>query len=95
MDQRLLSLLHSDDSDYWYDAGSIEARQIFEQLSKAEIKKISSSWQSLSTNAQEHLAYILGAGTSTIERELIIDMTKAVDNKVAYRAREALVEFDG
>lgn len=90
----LINELDVPDTDYWYDSGCDFARKIIDEAPEAFIISILNVWRKWPDERQEHLAYILGEGTSTKELELIKQMLTSPCDDVVFRAKEALIEFN-
>ncbi|MGW8391382.1 hypothetical protein [Pseudoduganella sp. HUAS MS19] len=87
---KLIQHLDLPDADYWYDVACSEARSILDVDSQVLLPQILAQWRSWPEMRQEHLAYILGEGTSEIERQILDEMAQLPDSEAAFRAREAL-----
>jgi len=90
---KLIQLLDLPDSDYWSDDACEQARNIIDGSSELIFSHLLKEWKDWSPNRQEHLAYILGSGTSKNEKQLIEQMLNAPDADVVYRAKEAMDEI--
>jgi hypothetical protein len=88
--QKLIALIDLPDDDYWYDLACAEARDIIDLHCEEVLSAARAEWRSWTALRQEHLAYILGEGNSTVEAELVIDLTNSDYSDVRSRAMEAL-----
>jgi hypothetical protein len=87
---RFVSLLDLPDSDYWFDVGSSEARAFIDVSPQSLLQEVALAWRTWAVHTQEHLAYILGEGTSETELEILREMEKSSSTDVAMRACEVL-----
>ena len=90
---KLIRLLDLPDSDYWSDDASEEARNIINSSSELIFSHLLKEWKDWSPHRQEHLAYILGSGTSKVEQYLVKQMLNTEHSEVVYRAQEAIDEI--
>jgi hypothetical protein len=81
------------DTDYWYDEASVLAQAIVQGNSPAILQEIAAERVSWPTNRQEHLAYILGNGTSEAEQKILLTLSASTDSSVSFRALESLAEM--
>ena len=88
--EQLINLLDLPDADYWADVGSCEARALIEQSPTMLLSEIRNQWQSWPVMRQEHLAYILGESSLSIEKEILLEMVESSNLSVAMSSREAL-----
>jgi hypothetical protein len=88
--QKLIALIDLPDNDYGYDLACAEARDIVDLHCEEVLNAARAEWRSWTALRQEHLAYILGEGNSTVEAEWVIDMTSSDHSGVRSRAMEAL-----
>lgn len=86
----LTLLLDLPDSDFWYDDGAVRARAVIDENTRTALQWLSMHWNSLNSNQQEHLAYVLDGEVGTIEHEILVHLSNSKDENVAWRAREAL-----
>lgn len=91
--QSLIYHLDVPDTDYWYDFECNAARKIIDEHDDEIFRQLLTEWHKWPIARQEHLAYILGEGTSARELVLIKEMLTSEHADVAYRAKEALVDF--
>lgn len=82
----LLSLLDTPDDDRWFDNTSLLARREIDTAPTKVVSTLLELWNNLTTNQQEHLAYILSSGNSPLEDSLITQMCLSENKGVAYRA---------
>ena len=95
MIERLVELLDIPDSDYWSDVGCVEARSIIDADPQLVIREIESQWKSWPEPRLEHLAYILGEGAHSLEKEVLLELARSSFPGVAMSAREALRGIPG
>jgi hypothetical protein len=88
--ERLMDLLDLPDADYWADVGSGDARALIDQSPTIVLSEVRRQWQSWPVMRQEHLAYILGESSLSIEKEILLEMVESGNSSVAMSAREAL-----
>ncbi|MDC7240770.1 MAG: hypothetical protein PQJ50_10460 [Spirochaetales bacterium] len=93
MIEELIKYLDIPDNDYWSDEGCELARNVLDQNSELLFKELMTLWADWPEMRQEHLAYILGEGSSETELLLIKEMLTSPFSEVAYRAKESLREF--
>jgi hypothetical protein len=88
--ERLIDLLDLPDADYWADVGSGDARALIDQNPTMVLSEVGRQWQSWPVMRQEHLAYILGESSLSIEKEILLEMVESGNSSVAMSAHEAL-----
>lgn len=88
--ERLVDLLDVPDSDYWADVACVEARSVIDENPAIVLTEVRLQWQSWPTSRQEHLAYILGDSSLSIEKAILLQMTQSNNSNVAMAAREAI-----
>jgi hypothetical protein len=71
--KRLVKLLDLPDADYWADVGSVDARAVVDENPTLVLSEVRHQWQTWPVMRQEHLAYILGESSLSIEKEILID----------------------
>ncbi len=92
--EELITYLDLPDTDYWYDDGCVVARKMIDQNIDEFMKQLSQEWRAWPTMRQEHLAYVLGESNFSSELSLINEMLSSENADVAYRAKEALDDFN-
>ena len=92
--KELIAYLDLPDTDYWYDDGCELARKLIDQNVNGFMKQLAREWSTWPEMRQQHLAYILGESDFDSELSLINEMLKSKNVDVAYRAREALDDFN-
>lgn len=91
--QSLIRHLDVPDTDYWYDSECDAARKIIDEHVDEIFRQLLAEWSRWPRARQEHLAYILGEGSSAKELALIKEMLTSEHADVVYRAKEALNDF--
>ncbi len=89
--KELVSYLDQPDGDLWYDDICVIARNIIDDNEQAILADISKEFESWPSARQEHLAYILGKGSSEIELDIINKMLHSKYEDVVFRAKESLI----
>ncbi len=69
--QSLIRHLDVPDTDYWYDSECDAARKIIDEHVDEIFRQLLAEWSRWPRARQEHLAYILGVGSSAKELALI------------------------
>ena len=92
--EELIKYLDLPDTDNWYDDGCVVARNIIDKNIDGFMKQLSQEWRAWPVMRQEHLAYILGESCLSSELSLINEMLNSEHSDVAYRAKEALDDFN-
>lgn len=87
---RLVKLLDLPDADYWADVGSEDAHAVVDENPTMVLCEVRHQWQSWPPMRQQHLAYILGQSSLSIEKEILLEMAESSNSNVAMSAREAL-----
>jgi hypothetical protein len=86
----LKSLLDYPDSAMWYEYGAGAAHDVIDKDPQKILRWLLDEWAYFNANMQEHLAYILCDAPGTIEHEILTQMATSKDERVAWRANEAL-----
>jgi len=86
----VINLLDLPDEDYWYDEGSSQARTLIDGEGQTLLPRIAEVWSTWPELRQTHLAYILGEGSSSLEREILELMALSKSPEVSFRARESI-----
>ena len=94
MIKNLIDNLNIPNTDYWYDSVSDLARNIIDDNYDQTFSILLLEWRAWPENTQEHLAYILGEGSSVQELALINEMLTSDYESVVFRAKESLIEFN-
>ena len=87
--KELLEILNEPSDDYWFAEGGGIARSIIDENAPKLFCDLLKMWKSMAVMQQERLAYLLEAGGSDVEDDLISDMLTSENKEVAYRAWEA------
>ena len=92
--ERLVRLLDHPDDDYWSDVLSSEARALIDRNVDEMLPQVISCWRQWPEHRLEHLAYLLGEGTSQVEALLIQELLQSPYDDVVYRAKEAAKQLN-
>lgn len=77
-------------ADYWYDLGFQQSAHTLQRFSNVEWAELLASWNTQPLDWQERLAYILGAGETTREYQLLMVMYRLASQEVRLTAAENL-----
>lgn len=86
----LKSLLDFPDSASWYEYAAGAARDVIDKDPHERLRWLLEEWTHFNPNMQEHLAYILCDAPGSIEHEILTQLSRSDDERVAWRANEAL-----